>query len=173
MKSNFLKFTMLAVTLIGAFIAGQVVVKRCSREIIEPISTKTVVKHDTVYDTVTVVKPVEVEKYIEGSMTAKVVTMVKHDTLYKDSIVEVELPKEVKVYKDSTYEAQVSGYNPQLDYIKVYPRTITTTVEKTIVTQKKQKWSDKFRPNINVSGGYGLINRQFDVYVGAGIAYTF
>ena len=37
------------------------------------------------------------------------------------------LPVEQKIYQDSNYTAYVSGYNPNLDSLKVYPKTVTVT----------------------------------------------
>lgn len=35
-----------------------------------------------------------------------------------------QLPREAKVYQDSTYRAVVSGYRPSLDTISIYQRTV-------------------------------------------------
>ncbi len=48
---------------------------------------------------------------------------VKPDTAF----VEVPVPIEEKIYEDSTYRAQISGYRPQLDWIDVFQRTQTIT----------------------------------------------
>ena len=46
----------------------------------------------------------------------------------------------IKLYQDSTYRAQVSGINANLDFIEVYPKTITkyiTNTERVVVEPKK------------------------------------
>ena len=82
------------------------------------------------------------------------------DTLYVHDTI---LIKEQKVFKDSTYMAWVSGYQPELDSIEVYPKTvtnyITTEVTKTVTKIKKPKWV------ISVGGGIGY-NGKIEPYVG-------
>ena len=77
------------------------------------------------------VKPFGVEMLPVGTlaqMRARIdsLSSIKPDTAF----VEMPVPIEVKTYggKDGDeYEAQVSGWNPSLDWIAVYPRTITIT----------------------------------------------
>lgn len=57
------------------------------------------------------------------------------DLSARDTLPTVQLKKETKTYKDSTYMAIVSGYNPSLDYIETYNRTKYITIEK-----KPRKW---------------------------------
>ena len=76
------------------------------------------------------------------------------------------------------YKAYVSGYDindegyPTLDSIQVHTshRTVfttqTITIEK-IKAQKQRKWV--ITPNIGY--GYGLTNKQPDIYIGIGIGY--
>lgn len=49
---------------------------------------------------------------------------VKPDT----TLIEIPVPLETKTYRDSTYEAQVSGYHASLDWIKVNQKTAYITV---------------------------------------------
>ncbi len=42
-----------------------------------------------------------------------------------------------------------------------------------VSTKRKENWKSKFKPTIGIGVGYGLTNRKVDVYVGAGIGYTF
>lgn len=73
------------------------------------------------------VKPAGQEFYPVGTVAQlkKVIDSLaaaRPDTAY----VEIPIPIETKIYrdeKDSTYEAQVSGYHPSLDWIKVNQRT--------------------------------------------------
>lgn len=126
-------------------------------------SAKNRLKTDTITiikrDTITITKPVIKTKYI-----AKVIT----DTLYtRDSIkVEVNIPIETKVYKDSTYRAVVSGYRVLLDSLEIYPSHTTTII--TNNNLKKSRWNISIQNGI----GYGVFNKKTDLYVGIGISYS-
>jgi len=131
----------------------------------EPDSEPVVVR-DTmiVHDTIRVDKPVP--RYIRTTDTIRVkvpVAEVLRDTIY------VTLSREEKVYEDSTYRAQVSGYEPHLDFIEVYPRTITIT-EKVTERARRKPWG------IGVHAGYGAALDDGRVilspYIGVGISYN-
>ena len=92
------------------------------------------------------------------------------DTLYIESIDStVVMNKETKVYRDSTYEAQISGFQPHLDHIKVFPKTTYITTEKTSYIEKKKH----FNHGIQIGVGFGVINRKPDVFVGYGVQINF
>lgn len=91
------------------------------------------------------------------------------DTLYINDTTFIELPKETKVYRDSTYEASISGFQPNLDHISVYPKTIYITEEKTSYIENKKH----FHHGIQAGIGFGVINRKPDVFVGYGFQYSF
>lgn len=108
-----------------------------------------------VHDTVFYPKPVLVFRDVVRTDTVKMVT-VENDT------VEVPILIESKEYKDSTYQAWVSGYMASLDSIKVFPTTIYRTK---IINQKAKK-----KPfGIGVQAGYGY---PHGAYVGVGISYN-
>lgn len=81
---------------------------------------------------------------------------------------EVSIPITQKVYEADEYKAYVSGYEPSLDSIMVYPQTalINTIVRE---NRKPPRW------HIGVTGGYcyGLDSRRFEPYIGVGITYSF
>lgn len=80
--------------------------------------------------------------------------------------VSIDLPITQKRYGDSTYTAWVSGYNPTLDSIYVYPRHETVTITNTI-RQKPRRWG------LGVSAGYGYAPGKGMVpWVGVGVSYT-
>ena len=112
-----------------------------------------------VRDTITRERPVYVRAYVRDS-----IYIYRHDTLY------VTLPREVKVYEDSNYRAEVSGYEPSLDRIDVYPttRTITQTVTRTETVKKRTPWG------VGVQVGYGKYGSEFypGMYVGVGLSYN-
>lgn len=73
------------------------------------------------------------------------------------------LLREQSVYKDSNYIAYVSGYQPRLDSLIFFPKTITNYVYETVtLTPKPKRWS------IGPQVGYGLQGG----YVGIGIQYS-
>ena len=86
-------------------------------------------KTDTVWktDTFIVDNPIEVIRYKDKLVYVPVTDSVlieKHDTTY------IALQFEKVEYADSTYKAEVSGFQPKLDWIEVYPKTayITNTI---------------------------------------------
>lgn len=86
----------------------------------------------TFRETITIEHP-PVEKHIITKETMLVEvrdTVTIHDTTY------VVLNKEVKEYRDESYFAVVSGYQPSLDFIEVYPETKVVTSTETILPYK-------------------------------------
>lgn len=114
-------------------------------------------------DTVLVDRPVPVEVRLTDTMLVAVTdTVTINDTVY------LSLPRETRVYGDSTYRAQVSGYRPALDWIEVYPQTVYLT--KVVKTNDVKRWG------IGVQAGYGAYFRDGHIrlapYVGVGISYN-
>lgn len=124
--------------------------------------TNVVTRADTIIkrDTVTAV-PDTVYKTIElGERIVKVA--VRGDTLYRIDTVTVSLPFVQKQYKDSSYSAWVSGYEPSLDSIRIFPKT--TIIRESKVVQKDRRWG--------VYGGVGIgVSDRVTPYVGVGIGY--
>ena len=81
-------------------------------------------------------------------------------TARKDTVW-VVVPRTQKRYVDSTYTAWISGYEPRLDSIEVYQKTVTIT--KSVEGRVKSK-----RFNVGLTGGfgYGVFTRKPDVWVG-------
>lgn len=104
---------------------------------------------DTVYRTV--------------ALGEKMVKVVVHDTLCKTDTVTISLPFVQKQYKDSSYSAWISGYEPSLDSIRVFPKT-TIIRESKVVRQKDRRWG--------VFGGVGIgVSDRITPCVGVGIGY--
>lgn len=84
-------------------------------------------------------------------------------TGHGDSVV-VEIPITQKKYETESYRAYVSGYEPSLDSIFVYQKTVT---ERVVVTQQAKQQ----RVGVGVVGGfgYGVTSRKPDVFVGLGL----
>ena len=123
-----------------------------------------IVQTDTlrIRDTLLVEKPVPVEVRVVDTMLVAV-----SDTVHLNDTVYLTLPRETKLYGDSTYTAQVSGYRPELDWIQVYPQTVYLT--KVVKTQDVKRWG------IGVQAGYGAHVNAGQVrlapYLGIGISY--
>ena len=75
----------------------------------------------------------------------------------------IPIPIEEKVYEDSTYYCRISGYNANLEELKVYQKTIEHTIEKTI----KQKPLLSIGPSASI--GYDPINKKLSTTVGFSI----
>lgn len=97
-------------------------------------------------------------------------TKVVRDTLKTtDTIpqfVEVEVPIETKEYKDSSYYCRISGFQPFLEHLEVYP--VQTTITKEITQYKAKKWNC----GIQAGFGYGVFNKKPDLYIGIGVNYN-
>lgn len=103
--------------------------------------------HDTVWRTRTIVRELPVHHT---------------DTIHQHTTdtVRVEIPISTYVFQDSTYRAEVSGYEVTLDRMEVYQRTITERYD------KRPRWaltggvgvgvdySGNVRPYLGVSFGY-------------------
>lgn len=73
------------------------------------------------------------------------------------------------VYRDSSYQAVVSGYvDPRLDSLQIFPKTVYQTVTNDIyhpvpIKSKKKRWG------LGLQAGYGYPGV---FYVGAGVSYN-
>ena len=112
---------------------------------------------------VTKVLPVSSREDSEARDTEMVAIASQH-TGHGDSM-SVEVPISQKKYETEQYRAYVSGFEPSLDSIFVYQKTVT---ERVAVTPQHTK-----QPRIGfgmVAGaGYGVINKQADVFVGGAV----
>ena len=125
-----------------------------------------VIKRDTVWKDSIIREPLPAETINTGRVVyLRIPVPGKRDTLrdtIRDSI-DIPVPIYQKRYEDSLYTAWVSGFEPKLDSIDLRLPTITETVTKTIV-----KPSPLFSVGIQAGAGYGIINRNPDIYVGVG-----
>ena len=124
-------------------------------------------KSDTliVRDTVTVECPVPIlTTIIDTFLVAYPDIIVIHDTTF------VQLPKERKEYSGKDFCAVVSGYQPSLDLIQVFPETKTITKTISAPSRKSSHWS------IALQAGYGLTLQDNRIaplpYIGAGLSYS-
>lgn len=125
-----------------------------------PEAIQVVVKRDTLR-----LNPVLREIHKVTHDTIKIVmndTIVRRDTIY--------LEREQRVYEDEEYKAFVSGFQPSLDSIYVYPKTIYETKVST-----RKEWR---RFTYGVQAGVGVVmpfnsSPSFGGYLGVGIGYNF
>lgn len=78
------------------------------------------IQRDTTFirDTHIVEKPALVEKHTKDTLFVAIRdTVVRNDTVY------IPLPRETKIYAEKDYYAEVSGYEPSLDYLEFFPTT--------------------------------------------------
>lgn len=116
-------------------------------------------------DTVTHYAPRYIERHTRDTIHIPIPELVR-DT------VAVYLPRETKVYEDSRYRAEVSGYQPSLDRIDIFTQTKVVTQNTAQVVKQKTRWG------IGISAGYGLAINAHDYaftpapYIGIGIQYN-
>lgn len=149
------KICIVIVMLILAFSMGR-------KTAIKPEIKGEIVRVDTllVHDTITQEMPVYRTKFVRDT-----ITMIVNDTI------PVYLPREVKVYEDSTYRAEVSGVFPSLDRIEVYQRkeVVTKEIERYVSVPVRQRWG------IGIQAGYGVSFGSSPCaapYVGVGVTYN-
>lgn len=120
----------------------------------------------TIIDTTLYKHPVPVDSVVVRYVTERLPA--KCDTVQigcTDSV-DVEIPITQKRYADSTYTAWVSGYNPTLDSIHIYPRHEVITITNTI-RQKPKRWG------VGLNVGYGITpHHGMQPYFGIGVIYN-
>ena len=122
-----------------------------------------VVQTDTLYlrDTIRIDRPVPRIVRIVDTMLIPVI-----DTVHTRDSIFISIPREEKVYEDSTYRAVVSGFKPSLDSISIYRTTEIVTITETVKVPEKKHWG------IGVQAGYGFGKGGATPYVGVGISYN-
>lgn len=106
---------------------------------------------------VKVFPPDEMDSVLQGQKTGKIGVS---DTLW------ATVPRTQKRYEDSTYTAWVSGYEPRLDSIEVYRKTV-------FITKSEDGRVKNKRLSLGLTGGfgYGLTSRKPDVFIGIGTTF--
>ena len=127
----------------------------------EPVTVvETKVDTLVVRDTITAYKPTPVNVYVVDTLWYEVPIYNGRDTVY----VEAPLPRERKVYQDSTYRAVVSGFRPSLDTISVFRKTVFVDKVMTVYAEPS-RWS------VGLQAGYGASKDGLTPYVGVGVQY--
>lgn len=124
-------------------------------------------KADTliVRDTVTVEYPVPILTTITDTLlVAYPDIVIIHDTTF------VQLPKERKEYSGKDYRAVVSGYQPSLDLIQVFPETKVVTRTISVPSRKRSHLA------LSLQTSYGITIQDNRItplpYIGAGLSYS-
>ena len=150
----------IAVAVLIGVLIGQ---KHPQKSPVEPIKEKV----DTllIFDTITLTKPVFVEKIQLDSVYMPVTdTLWKHDTLY------VYLEREQIQWQDSLCRVYASGINPQVDSVTHFVQETIITREISVPVKVKSRWG----VGIQVGYGAGVNGKQVYLtpYVGVGISYN-
>lgn len=126
---------------------------------LEPIKVDSVIIIDTLY--------VEIPKTL-----IKYKEITKVESVYVEvPVTQEKIPFEEKHYQDSIADIYISGFQPSLDSIHYHIPKQTIYVDRTIEIEKpKSFWEDRFIFTMGVYGGYGLINKQPDIFIGAGVS---
>lgn len=149
----------LASLLVCAFLLGRVTAPA------EPVGTIT---RDTVVitriDTIAREKPVYYAKRVTDTLYLPAGDTVRQrDTLY------LAVEREQRAYRDTSFEAWVSGVEPALDSIRIYAPVQCVTVTERVPVKVRQRWG------LGVSAGYGITltkEPQLTPYLGVGISYN-
>lgn len=155
MKKLAIAVLLAALFLLSGYLLGR-------RALHAPVAELTV-QTDTlrIRDTILVDRPVPVEVRVVDTMLVAVT-----DTVHLNDTVYLSLSRETRVYGDSTYRAQVSGFRPSLDWIQVYPQTVLVTEKVTDI--------DTRRWGFGLQAGYGAYVAGGQVhlspYIGVGIS---
>lgn len=124
-------------------------------------------KADTliIRDTVTIEHPVPIlTTVIDTILVAYPDIVIIHDTTF------VQLPKERKEYSGKDYRAVVSGYQPSLDLIQVFPETKVVIRTISVPSRKRSHFA------LSLQAGYGITIQDNRItplpYIGAGLSYS-
>lgn len=128
----------------------------------------------TVVDTNIYINPPAIK--IEVSINDNIIVEHSDITITNDSL--IVLPMQTKTYEGEDYRCQVSGYQPNLDWIEIFNKT--TTVTQTEYIQKDWKnsisisaaaeYSDRIRIPVKLEYAYNLGSIQIGAYGGYDIA---
>lgn len=131
-KISFACSVILAIVMLAIFSTNAIYIKRLEKEVEKyknaPADTVTVERVDTILvDSPTLIKKYESEKEklilqlnkLRAQLLNNKDTVNIHDT----TEIQLILPRTYAEYGDSTFYARVSGVEPRLDLIKVFPKT--------------------------------------------------
>lgn len=126
--------------------------------------TKTEIKTDTIYKEI--IKP----KYLTE-------TIIRTDTIKADTAVNFVQREYYTTINTDTITGQikavVSGVNPTLDTLQYNLHIPIKTVTNEITVERTKYKQKHWNFTVGVGGGYGLINRKADIFVGGVVGYAF
>ena len=93
----------------------------------------------------------------------------KDTTIYVTDTTYIILPIEKKRYTTENYDLTISGYNPTLESITVFPTT-KLIYHTTAINEKKKV---TFNHGVQGGFGYGIFNKKFDLWLGYGFQFSF
>lgn len=133
----------------------------CVEDIVKEVQ---VIKEKVIRDTIFSEKPVYINKQIIRTDTVQFYD-IKQDSVY------VELPYIQKEFKDSLYEAWVSGYQEvNLDSIRVFKEKQILEINNTnYITKYKNR---PFSVGIQTGYGYDFMNKRSSPFIGIGVQYN-
>ena len=126
-------------------IVGIVIGWLCRQSCIRP---ETIIQRDTLVriDTVKELYPVSIREEIVDTLRIVIRDTIRvKDTLYMD------LPLEKRSYKREDFYAEVTGYDPRLTYIEVYPKTVYINES---VTMQPHRWQFSLDLGVDVGRAY-------------------
>ena len=137
-----------AALLVGVWLIGYIIGRNHIPSTVEKEQIDTLVRHDTIR----IESPVEIRRI----KTTDTLILPITDTLRVRDTVYVVLNRQIKEYRDSLFYARVSGYDPSLDFIEVYPRTVVISKTET-TTQQPSPW----RYEVTVGLSYGWMGMDY------------
>lgn len=136
----------------------------------EPKDTQTTIEvHREIFvDTICFYQPIPRDSLVVRYETHRLPMAKTEEDDEPPDTIDVQIPITQKTYVDSTYTAWVSGYEPRLDSIQVYPRTeVLTITERIRETERQKRWG------ISIGAG-ATLNTKGEVQPGLflGVSYT-
>lgn len=126
-----------------------------------PVKTDTVIRVDTVHDSIPV--PVEDVYIADIEIPVPVPVYVLDESgnkVEKTDTMQFRLPISKKTYENENYKAVVSGFNAKLEDLTIYKHT----------EYIRQKIPDR-RWGLGVTAGYGVGKHGLSPYIGLGVYY--
>jgi hypothetical protein len=125
---------------------------------------ETTVEHDTIWKDTTIYQPQPAETINTGRVVYISIPFPGERDTLRDTIrdsIDVPIPIIQKRYDDSLYTAWISGFEPNLDSLRLHQPEIITTITKVV-----DRPASRFSIGPSVGLGYGVMNKQCDVFIG-------
>lgn len=131
-----------------------------------------------VHDTVEIAAPPVISKKVVGKIKVPIsraeMANISRDTCYVTDTVFISVDKTQKYYRSKYYSAWVSGYEPSLDSISIYNRTVYVTARQDALKPREySRWGCDLQLGYGVYI-YGRIDDKKIVkgpYIGIGLSY--